>query len=90
MIGDEDCRRLLYQIKDGSDKPLRAYASAGNIDVMATFEAELVISDDRPCYMEKFYVVDNARSLLSRCTAIRYSYFLRDFLKILNHCEFLF
>lgn len=61
----------MFQIKQGSDKFLKAYATPDNIDVSATFEAELVISDDRPCYMEKFYVVDKARPLLSISTAIR-------------------
>lgn len=72
LVSNADCRRLLFQIKQGSDKPLKAYASPGNIVVAATFEAELIISDDRPSFIEKFYVVDNARPLLSRSTAIRY------------------
>lgn len=45
----------------------------GQIQVLATFEAHLFISDDRPVYLEKFYVVKESRSLLSRPTATRYS-----------------
>lgn len=64
---------VLIWISLGSDKPLRAYASQGQIAVIATFVANLFISDDRPHFMEKFYAVENGRSLLGRNTAIRYS-----------------
>lgn len=63
----------MLNIVEGSDRPLKAYATAQEIEVMATFIAELFISDDRPRTMEKFYVVNNARALLGRNTAIRYS-----------------
>lgn len=75
LMNDEDSKKMIFHVLEGSDRPLRAYASAGNIDVSASFVAELLISEDRPCLMEKFYVIANARSLLSRGTAIRYSYF---------------
>lgn len=71
LMNDEDSKKMVFHVSEGSDRPLRAYASSGNIDVAATFVAELLISEDRPCYMEKFYVVANARALLSRGTAIR-------------------
>lgn len=41
--------------------------------MLATFEAHLFISDDRPVFLEKFYVVKESKSLLSRQTATRYS-----------------
>ncbi|XP_055626825.1 uncharacterized protein LOC129768907 [Toxorhynchites rutilus septentrionalis] len=60
---------LIYR----SDIPLRGYASKGQIMVSATFEAVLYISDDRPSLLEKYFVVKESRSLLSRQTAIKYS-----------------
>lgn len=63
----------LFALNYGTDKSLKAYASSGHIDVVATFVAELFISEDRPCYMEKFYVIPEARALLGKDTAIRYS-----------------
>lgn len=63
----------LISISLGSDKPLKAYASHDEIAVIATFVANLFISDDRPQFMEKFYAVENGRPLLGRSTAIRYS-----------------
>ncbi|XP_062533281.1 uncharacterized protein LOC134202254 [Armigeres subalbatus] len=63
----------LLCVQRGTDKPLKAYASSDQIEVIATFVAELTISDDRPRYREKFYVIDQARALLGRDTAIRYS-----------------
>lgn len=44
-----------------------------NIDVLATFSAELYITEDRPMFTEKFYVVDETRALLGYNTALRYS-----------------
>lgn len=73
LMNDDSTKRELYCIKDGSDKPLKAYAMLEDIQVVATFVAELFITDDRPRYMEKFYVVKNARALLGRSTALRYS-----------------
>ncbi|XP_055614547.1 uncharacterized protein LOC129760890 [Uranotaenia lowii] len=66
-------RDNLYNVREGSDKPLRAYAQSEVIPVKATFVAELYLSDDRPILMEKFYVISGARALLGRETAIRYS-----------------
>lgn len=45
-------------MKEGSDKPLKAYATPGKIKVIATFVAELFISKDRPCFIEKFYAIE--------------------------------
>ncbi|XP_062538077.1 uncharacterized protein K02A2.6-like [Armigeres subalbatus] len=64
----------MHNIREGSDRTLKAYALEGEITVLATFEAFLFISDDRPINLETFYVVKNAhRSLLGRSTALRYS-----------------
>lgn len=63
----------IYNLKYATDKPLKAYASSSNIEVIATFSAILFISDDRPVSMEKFYVVNEIRSLLGFNTASRYS-----------------
>lgn len=63
----------LHDICYKSDKTLRAYASPGEIKVIATFSAKLYISKERPVYIEKFYVIEEARSLLSFKTASRYS-----------------
>lgn len=73
LLEGAESRDGMLCINHGTDKPLKAYASSGQIDVIATFVAELTLSDDRPCYMEKFYVIDKARALLGRDTAIRYS-----------------
>lgn len=70
----------MYNIKEGTDRSLKAYASKGELDVLATFEAFLFISDDRPVHLEKFYVVKDAnRSLLGRSTALRYSVLMLGF-----------
>lgn len=63
----------LVNVCYSSDKTLRAYASPGVIKVTASFSAKLYISKDRPVYLEKFYVVEESRSLLSFNTAARYS-----------------
>lgn len=73
LLEDTKSRAEIFCINYGTDKALTAYASSGQIDVVATFVAELTLSDDRPRYMEKFYVIDKARALLGRDTAIRYS-----------------
>lgn len=52
---------------------MRAYASHREIHVIATFSAKLYVSQDRPVCLEKFYVVEEMRSLLSFGTAARYS-----------------
>ena len=63
----------IFNVCYDSDRPLKAYAIAGEIQVVATFHAYLYISDDRPILLEKFYVVEEVRALLSRSTACRYS-----------------
>lgn len=73
LINDKRSNEALFDLKMGADKPLKAYASPGEILVTASFVAELFISEDRPRYLEKFYVIPNARSLLGRNTALRYS-----------------
>ncbi|XP_062533274.1 uncharacterized protein LOC134202244 [Armigeres subalbatus] len=74
MRSNERYSKEMYNIREGSDRSLKAYASEGEIMVLATFEAFLFISDDRPVHLETFYVVKNAhRSLLGRSTALRYS-----------------
>ncbi|XP_062711240.1 uncharacterized protein K02A2.6-like [Aedes albopictus] len=73
LMSDPAYSSEVFEVKCGTDRPLKAYASSGNIEVMATFNAYLFISDDRPILLEKFYVVKEARALLSRTTASRYS-----------------
>lgn len=63
----------VFNVKHETDRPLRAYATTGNIQVLATFHAYLHISDERPTLLEKFYVVKDSRALLGRATACRYS-----------------
>lgn len=73
MISSEKHNGRVYNIKQKSDKSLMAYATNAPLSVVASFEADLWISDDRITAVEKFYVIQNAkRSLLSRDTAIRY------------------
>lgn len=69
-------REGLYNIEVRSDRSLKAYASAGEIKVLYTFEAFLYVSEDRPILLEKFYVVKECRSLLGRQTATRYNVLL--------------
>lgn len=76
LIANEQYSQGLYNIQQGADRPLKAYASSDGIQVLCNFEAYLHISDDRPVLLEKFYVVRELRSLLSRATAIRYSVLL--------------
>lgn len=73
LMSNENYSGSVYNLQNRADRSLRAYASVGEIPVVATFEAYLFISEDRPMLMEKFYVVDERRSLLSRSTATRYS-----------------
>ena len=73
ITNNEQLNSMIYSVTTGSEKQLKAYASEGEINVIATFVAELFISDDRPKFMETFYVINNARPLLSRSTAMRYS-----------------
>lgn len=76
LLGNQQYQEGLYNIQERSDRPLKAYASAGEIKVLCTFEAFLYVSEDRPTLLEKFYVVNECRSLLGRQTATRYSVLL--------------
>lgn len=73
ILSDETAKQNLQELSYESDKPLRAYATQGSIDVVATFSAEVFVSEDRPTTIEKFYVVQESRSLLGFKTATRYS-----------------
>ncbi|XP_062709531.1 uncharacterized protein K02A2.6-like [Aedes albopictus] len=73
LLDNHEYREGVYNIQERPDRPLKAYASAGDIKVLCTFEALLYVSEDRPILLEKFYVVDECRSLLGRHTATRYS-----------------
>ncbi|XP_055585369.1 uncharacterized protein K02A2.6-like [Uranotaenia lowii] len=73
IMADNKSSSKIVALSPFSDKPLKAYASSGNINVVATFSAELFISEDRPVMIEKFYVVKEVRALLGFNTAIRYS-----------------
>ncbi|XP_040173330.1 uncharacterized protein LOC120906007 [Anopheles arabiensis] len=66
---NEQSREQLYCVSNGTDKPLRAYASPGEIKVVGTFVAELYISEN----FEKVYVIRGAKPLLGRETSLRYS-----------------
>ena len=70
---NEQSREQLYCVSNDTDKPLRAYASPGEIKVVGTFVAELYISEERPCLFETFYVIRGAKPLLGRETSLRYS-----------------
>ncbi|XP_062557569.1 uncharacterized protein LOC134222440 [Armigeres subalbatus] len=73
ILQDETARQCLVELSYVSDKPLRAYASEDSIEVVATFSAELFVSDERPVTVEKFYEVHETRALLGFNTATRYS-----------------
>ncbi|XP_041774401.1 uncharacterized protein LOC121594793 [Anopheles merus] len=64
---------IIFNLKGGSDRPPKAYGMTGEIPVVASFAAQLRITEERPCYMEQFYVIQQARPLLSRSTSLRYS-----------------
>ncbi|XP_058814769.1 uncharacterized protein LOC131678572 isoform X2 [Topomyia yanbarensis] len=73
---DQFHKNEIFNLQDKSDRTLKPYASCNVIKVLATFEAFLHITDNRPVLLEKFYVVREIRSLLSRATATRYSVLL--------------
>ncbi|XP_062537716.1 uncharacterized protein LOC134206052 [Armigeres subalbatus] len=73
ILQDKHAKKNLHELTYGSDKTLRAYATQGSIDVVATFSAQLFVSDERPVTTEKFYVVREKRALLGFNTAVRYS-----------------
>lgn len=76
LMNDGRYNNDVFNVKSGSDRSLKAYATSKQIPVSATFEANLFITDDRPVYTEKFYVVNETKALLSRSTATRYSVLL--------------
>ncbi|XP_062534363.1 uncharacterized protein K02A2.6-like [Armigeres subalbatus] len=76
LVGNVEYSNGLHNIQQGTDRPLKAYATTEGIQVLCTFEAFLHISDNRPVFLEKFYVVREMRSLLGRSTATRYSVLL--------------
>lgn len=73
LMNSDPLKCQVFCLKEGSDKQLKAYATQNEIPVVASFVAELFISEERPRFMEKFYVIRDARALLSRCTSMRYS-----------------
>lgn len=73
-------RVKVHNVKNGSEATLKAFAQATPLEVIATFEAKLWISEKRPSLTEKFYVIKNAtRALISRDTAIRHRILLMGF-----------
>lgn len=73
MLASDLHRNHIFNIKHKSEKSLMAYAAEAPLSVIASFVANLWISNERLSAFEKFYVIKNAkRSLLSRDTAIRY------------------
>ncbi|XP_065094175.1 uncharacterized protein K02A2.6-like [Ochlerotatus camptorhynchus] len=73
LIETPDFSKEVFNVQDYVDRPLKAYATEKNIDVLATFDAYLYITEDRPMLLEKFYVVRESRALLSRQTSSRYN-----------------
>lgn len=73
LMSDPKYKNGVFDVRDQTDRPLKAYGTVGNINVAATFHAYLYVSDNRPTFLEKFYVVKEARALLGRTTASRYS-----------------
>lgn len=73
LLSEPQYKNEVFNVNYETDRPLKAYATTGMIDVLATFHAYLHISDSRPTLLEKFYVVKECKALLSRATACRYS-----------------
>lgn len=73
LMNSDPLQSPIFSLKKGSDQLLKAYASTVEIPVAATFVAELFVTPDRPRLLEKFYVVRDAKALLGRSTALRYS-----------------
>lgn len=73
LIKNPEYCKEIFNVQDSTDRSLKAYATTGHIEVLATFDAYLCVSDDRPMLLEKFYVVKEIRALLGRPTASRYS-----------------
>ena len=76
LLANATYNKGLHNVQQGTDRPLKAYAKSEGIHVICTFEAFLEITDDRPTLLEKFYVVKEHRSLLSRATSSRYNVLL--------------
>ncbi|XP_062553824.1 uncharacterized protein LOC134219143 [Armigeres subalbatus] len=76
LMSDDRYKKDIFNLQSGSDRHLKAYATPDGINVVATFEAYLYLSDERPVLIEKFYVVNETRALLGRATATRYSVLL--------------
>lgn len=73
LIENPESNKEVFNVQDSADHFLKAYATEKAIEVLATFEAYLFITVNRPILLEKFYVVRESRALLSRPTASRYS-----------------
>lgn len=73
ILSDPKYHNEVFNVRHETDRSLKAYATTGNIQVLATFHAYLHISNDRPTLLEQFYVVQENRALLGRSTACRYS-----------------
>lgn len=73
LMDSDPINSTILNLRQGTDRPLKAYATPSSIPVVATFVAELFITPDRPRLLEKFYVVKDAKALLGRSTAMRYS-----------------
>lgn len=56
LTANDQYSQGLHNIQQGTDRPLKAYASSVGIQVLCNFDAFLYISDDRPVLLEKFYV----------------------------------
>lgn len=73
ILKKQSSKNKIIDLSYRSDKSLKAYAGKAEIEVIATFLAELFVSKNRPVYIEKFYVVNENRALLGFNTATRYS-----------------
>ncbi|XP_055543830.1 uncharacterized protein LOC129729340 [Wyeomyia smithii] len=62
ILANENPASKILALRSSTDKPLKVYAMSDQIKVIANFSAELFVTNDRPVMIEKFYVVDEARS----------------------------
>lgn len=77
MMQYEKHRDQISNIRGDSGASLKAFAQSDSLEVIATFEAKLWISDSRPSESENFYVIKNAtRALIGRDTTIRHKILL--------------
>lgn len=73
MTQNEVFKDHVYNVQKGSKNTLKAFAQSTSLEVVATFDAELWVSHNRPKRYEKFYVIKNAsRALIGRDTAIKH------------------